>query len=487
MNKAILPPRDFLPSKFGLFFLFMLVPAFFFAQDSVTVETITIIGTKKTKDWVIEREMTFRKGELVALSQLDAGIERSEDNIYNLALFNEVRIMPQIIGNDLHLVVTVKERWYLLGAPILGVEERNTYDLVNALGRLDFRRLVYGLSLSWRNVSGRNETLTFDGQLGFSKRLRVDFFRPALFRKANIDGRIGLAYVNEHEVIIGTEEGVPQWRRVESEPFQLSWLGYIGIRKRFSLYQSLYAELSYQTYTFSDSLNSFQINGDLPRYITGTDGREYYPSLILNFSDDRRDIKSFPLKGYKYQLLFRYAGPRSVSSTSFIKLGGTLAHHIPLGKRWNFAWGTHNILALGDSIPFFAKNFVGISRTEFAGVSTNLRGYEPYAIAGTFVNMNKAEVKFAIIPRQIMHFGDIPFRRFQDASVGLYLTGFVDTGYILDDSFNNQDNMFKNRLLTGYGVGLNMIGFYDVLLRIEYSRNHLNQGGIYLNTTVQIK
>ncbi|MEZ4777019.1 MAG: POTRA domain-containing protein [Bacteroidia bacterium] len=459
-----------------------------FSQDLLKISGITVIGTQKTKDWVVLRELTFHIGDTLSARSLESKIERSEQNIYNLGLFNEVKIMPQPIGADIHIIITVKERWYLLGAPILGVEERNTYDLVQALGRRDFRRLVYGLSLSWRNVSGRNETLTFDGQLGFSKRIYVDFFRPALFRKANIDGRIGLRYIDEKEIIIGTEAGNVQWRRVSQEPFQLSWEGLLGARKRFSLYQNLYAEISYQTFSFSDSLYQFQLNGGDARYITQNNGREFFPSLILTFSDDRRDIKSFPLKGYKYQLLFRYVGPKgNFASTSFYKIGATWAHHIPLGRRWNFAYGTHNMLAVGDSIPFFAKNFVGISRSEFAGVSTNLRGYEPYAIDGTFVNMNKAEVKFAVIPRQTLHFGDIPMQRFQDTAVGMYLTAFVDTGYILDESFNNQDQYLKGKFLTGYGVGLNIIGFYDILLRVEYSRNHLNQGGIYLNTTVQIK
>ena len=45
----------------------------------------------------------------------------------------------------------------------------------------------------------------------------------------------------------------------------------------------------------------------------------------------------------------------------------------------------------------------------------------------------------------------------------------------------------KNQLLTGYGIGLNIIGFYDNLLRLEYSRNHLNQGGVYIHASVPIK
>ncbi|MCB0840459.1 MAG: hypothetical protein KDD99_27525, partial [Bacteroidetes bacterium] len=119
--------------------------------------------------------------------------------------------------------------------------------------------------------------------------------------------------------------------------------------------------------------------------------------------------------------------------------------------------------------------------------STELRGYEKYALSGTFVNMNKAEIKFAIIPRQIVHLDYIPSPKFQDTPIGLYLSGFIDTGYILDRSFNNHDQFLRNTFLTGYGLGLHIIGFYDVLLRMEYSRNHLNQGGIYFHATVPIK
>ncbi len=124
---------------------------------------------------------------------------------------------------------------------------------------------------------------------------------------------------------------------------------------------------------------------------------------------------------------------------------------------------------------------------DFGGTSTELRGYEPYSIGGTYVGMNKVELKYAIIPRQMVHLAWLPLRRFQDLPIGLYLTGFCDTGYVRDGSFSFQDRYMNDRWLVGYGLGLNVIGFYDMLVRIEYSRNHLGQGGIYLNGTVPIK
>lgn len=457
-------------------------------QQKVRVVTLAIIGAEKTKSWVILRELTFARGDTLLLSEVEAEVEKSRKNVYNLGLFNDVRCKAQVIQDQLHLIMELKERWFLFGAPILRLEERNTYDLVNVLRERNFKRLVYGLNLRWRNISGRNETLSFSGQLGFSKRLRIDFLRPALFRKANIDLRVGYKYKNEKEIILGTQEGAVQWRGIENEPLQVSHEPFLAVRKRISLYENLYFEVNYKWLQFSDSLYNLEINPLQNNFITELDGKEAYPSFILQYSVDKRDIRRFPLKGYKYQVFGRYTGPKAIGSAQFGKIGATFAHHIPINKRWNFAYGSHLIFSLGDSIPYFEKNFVGVSRREFLGISTTLRGYEPYVADGAMVNMNKTELKFAIIPYHIADLSSMPLpKRWKQAPVGLYLSAFYELGYIRDASFNNNDNFLKNQALHGYGIGVNIVGFYDILFRLEYSRNHFNQGGVYLHGSVPIK
>ena len=457
------------------------------AQESVVLSTISILGAEKTKDWVILRELTFVRGDTLLRDQLEGILDRSRQNVYNLGLFNEVEMEQIQIEDQLHLIIKVKERWYLLGYPILRFEERNTFDIIQAIRQTNFRRLVYGAALQWRNFTGRNETLTLTGQLGFSKRFAVDLLRPALFRKANTDFRIGFRYSNEKEIIIGTDAGRVQWKAIEQEPFRISHEAYLGLRKRISIYQNLYAEISFKNILFSDSLYAINPGGEQLRLISRTDGRAWYPGFILQYSEDRRDLKSFPLKGFKYQLFFRRAGLKGLSSNQFSKLGATWAHHLPISEKWNFAYGFHHIYTFGDTIPWFEKNFIGFNRSEFTGLSTNLRGYEPYVIDGTYLGMNKLEIKYALIPYQIIHLDYVSLPKFQDVPVGLYLSGFLDTAYISDKSFNNQDKTFKNKWLIGYGIGLNVIGIYDLLLRIEYARNHLGQGGIFLNGSVSIK
>jgi len=463
-----------------------LTPAF--AQQQVTVMTLAIIGAEKTKSWVILRELTFDRGDTLALNEVEARLEKSRQNIYNLGLFNDVQMKAQVAQDQLHVIIELKERWFLLGNPILRLEERNSYDLINTLRERNFRRLVYGLNVGWRNLTGRNETLSFSGQLGFSKRFRIDFNRPAIFRKQNIDLRAGYRFINEKEIILGTQNGLVQWRSIESEPLQISHEPYLAFRKRISLYKNLYVEMGYKWISFADSLYLLETAPLGENFITGPNGKEAYPSFILQYSVDRRDIRSFPLKGYKYQVFGRYTGIRGISTSQFGKIGATFAQHIPLNKRWNFAYGSHLIFSIGDSIPYFEKNFIGTSRREFLGISTTLRGYEPYVIAGSFVNMNKTELKFAIIPYHIADLSSFPLpRKWRQSPVGLYVSAFYEMGYVKDASFNNNDAFLKDQSLHGYGIGVNIVGFYDILFRLEYAKNHLNQGGIYLHGSVPIK
>ncbi|MBK9447846.1 MAG: hypothetical protein IPN95_00225 [Bacteroidetes bacterium] len=51
------------------------------------------------------------------------------------------------------------------------------------------------------------------------------------------------------------------------------------------------------------------------------------------------------------------------------------------------------------------------------------------------------------------------------------MSAYCDAGYVHDWTFNNRDNTLKDRLLLGYGAGINLITIYDFHLRVEYSRN----------------
>ncbi len=459
-----------------------------YAYEYYILSDIKVEGNKRTRPEIILREMTVKDGDTIPETERETIFDRNEQNIYNLGLFNLVDIIgkPDSVGN-LSLLITVKERWYFFVTPGLVVEERNSYDVLQKLkSNLDlplnewqFPRFSYQMTLMWRNMTGRNERWWFSGQLGFSQRFQTEYFYPWLFPKHRIDFFSGVKYVAQKQIIYNTDSARVQWGGLNHEPLQTTYQFYSGIRKRFNPFNSLHAQISYNYIHLHDSILHFN-----PKYVTNTDGNEHYPSLLIGYSHDTRDIRSFPLKGMRYRFLARFTGYLPGSSTSFTKIGVTYAHYIPLRKKWFFSYGSQNVLTFGKIIPYFEKNFIWIDKDDFPDFYNDIRGYESYAVDAMTMTINKAEIKYALVPRRMIHVKKIPFKKFQDMPIGIYLAGFFDSAYVWDYSFNNQDNYLKNQLLYGYGIGVHVISIYDLMGRFEVSRNHF--GAIHLNVHAMV-
>lgn len=489
MNKIFVTfPRLFL-------FLAVLVSTIYcsevYASEYYVLSQIKIEGNKRTRPEIILREMTIHEGDTIHEEERVAILKRNQENIYNLGLFNLVQLKDSADENHhLELSIIVKERWYFFVSPGLVIEERNSYDVLQKLrGNLDlplkdwqFPRFSYQMTLMWRNMTGHNERWWFSGQMGFSQRFKTEYFYPWIFPNQKIDFFTGLQYVTQKQIIYNTDSAKVQWGGLNNKPLQTTYKGYIGFRKRFNPFNSLHTQLSYSYILMNDSI--LYLN---PKYITNTDANEHYPSLVIGYSHDKRDIKTFPLKGMRYRFLARFTGYLPGSSSSFTKIGLTYAHYIPIRKKWYFSYGSQNVFTFGKRIPYFEKNFIWIDKDDFPDFYNDIRGYESYAVDGMTMTINKVELKYALIPRQIIHIRQIPFKKFQDMPLGVYFAGFFDSGYVWDYSFNNQDQYLKNQLLYGYGAGIHIISMYDLMGRFEVSRNHLGQVKLNVHAMVPIK
>jgi outer membrane protein assembly factor BamA len=459
---------------------------FSLANEKLPVSRIQLIGNQNTRPWVIKRELTFQEGDSLPEDQLYEILAQNQRNVHNLNLFLMVHVMPVRKRDSLEVQIWVKERFPLGGQPIFAIQERNSYDIVAALTARDFHRLVYGGYGVSRNLTGRGELIDLTLQWGFSRRVRLRLERPNILPRFNVDLRMGASYTRQPEIMVGTVRGQVQWIEVASEPLQRSYEVFLGLNKRFGLYKSLYTELSYAHYRLADSLYAFTLEGTPHRYLTGQNGREQFLNLNVIAEWDRRDWRSFPMAGYQLRLMGRLAGGPG-ATTRFAKVGASWAQYVPLTPRFNLAYGFQSIYTFGRDVPFFEKSQVGILRYEFPGISTELRGYEPYIVDGTFLNLAKTELKFALFPYQNLYWEWVPLKSLRSFALGCYLSTFVDLGYVSDQSINNHDTFLKEKLLSGYGVGLNLIGIYDMLVRVELTRNHLGQSGIYLHGTLSIK
>ena len=81
-------PRFFLITIVLLFFS----PKLSFAAngDSVTIRHIIIENNKRTKDFIIERELTVKENQQIKANKLDSIILANRLQVFNLRIFNDV-------------------------------------------------------------------------------------------------------------------------------------------------------------------------------------------------------------------------------------------------------------------------------------------------------------------------------------------------------------------------------------------------------------
>jgi hypothetical protein len=106
-----------------------------------------------------------------------------------------------------------------------------------------------------------------------------------------------------------------------------------------------------------------------------------------------------------------------------------------------------------------------------------LRGLEYYVVdgvAGGFVRNTVGKEFFSYTFKTGLRsktYAAIPFK--------FYLKAYGDVGYVYNKN-NNRLNMLNNKMLYTGGIGLDIISIYDVVLRVEYSFNQLNQNGLFV-------
>jgi len=90
------------------------------------VRNIIIEGNRKTKQYIIEREMHINAGDSIITWKLENLLEQARQNVYNTTLFVDVKVEPVIINaNNLDIKVTVKEKWYIYPIPQFQLVDRS--------------------------------------------------------------------------------------------------------------------------------------------------------------------------------------------------------------------------------------------------------------------------------------------------------------------------------------------------------------------------
>ncbi len=437
--------------------------------DTISQKIITDIlfeGNDLTKERIIKREMTIATGDTLYWSNLQAGMEQSKNNIMNLRLFNFVEIEPVMTDNEhVILLVSVQERWYLYPVPIFEIAQTNFNTWWETK---ELRWLNYGLSVSHSNFRGLNQDLSFTLRFGYTKRFSASYTIPNLNQKQTLGLHLSARYYENRQIAYNTSNNERLFFSVDGEKARKYYLYKVGLSLRENIYLRHYFELSFFDAYVNDSIPNLQ-----PDYFTGGGDHSRFLRASYIITYDTRDYQRYPLKGtFVFGALNQDGlGLINKEGMSLFTTSAGYRQYYKLGNRIYAAYSLEGKVNWDDP-PYYL--------VEGLGYSAAVRGYEYYVMDGTRYGVLATNFKYEILKPKSIDLPLIPTEKFSKTFVALYGNLFFDSGYVYGKDFEN-DNSLVNKYLYSGGIGLDIVTYYDRVLRLEGTINALGEPGFYVH------
>ncbi len=460
--------------KFLYLLFFLGLPFLLCAQDTqLTVQEIFIEGNKKTKDRIILRELDFVIGDSIPLTQLSQIIEKNRLQVLNTGLFTQVQINVKdwdTESNELSILLTVTESWYIYPFPVFELAERN-FNVWWSEQNRSLDRINYGLRFYYLNISGRRDLLKLVTQFGYTQKYELAYRLPFFNKAQNLGFSTEMLYARNKEVAYQTIDNKLAFNRSEEDFLLQRFRAGVGLNYRPAIFARHQLKINFQQNKITDFVAT-ELN---PDFLLNGRRQQRFFSLIYNFIYDRRDIQAYPLAGNYLAAQFRQRGLgiyQDINDAS-ISLGGA-QYFATATKRW--------------SLGFIAKARVAIARQKQAYYNTRalgynddyIRGYELYVIDGIDYLYLKTSLRYQLWNRPFNFGKYMPLKALRVMPLKVYLTINSDIAYV-NDPYYATTNPLTNEMLWGGGLGLDFVLYYDKVIQIEYSRNHLNEFGLFLH------
>ncbi len=429
----------------------------------ILLRSVTFGGNKITKAAIIAREMNIHAGDSLVVQDVEYLLEFNKRRILNLQLFSRVEYCIDAWDDTgIDVVYEVNEILYWLPAPIFSLADRNfNVWWIEEGRRLD--RTNIGFELTRINFRGRDERINILVQLGYNKLFNLSYRIPYIDKRLRYGFNAGLTYATGREINYETDSNKLLFYANEHYPYRrLQARVGTSYRKAYVAVHDL--QLSYNHFGISEELQ--QKNND---YLGGT-LRADYLEWMYNYQFNNTDARVYPTKGMEIRANAVYRGfSFTAGDINQLAVMGDASWYKPLSRLFSVALAGRARFSVGAQQPYFMNRAMGF-RADY------LRGYEYYVIDGSHFAMGRTNVRMRIIDRVITQrivplMTYIPFR--------VYVKSFHDIGYVYNKFPGN--SYLNNRLLNGYGVGVDIVVSYYARFRIEYSFNHLGEKGLFLH------
>lgn len=451
-------------------FLLQIIHYQSFADEFVVVHQVKVVGNLRTKEQIIFRDMAIKAGDTLQKAKLSEILEADRKKVFNTNLFVTVKITSEEVDNQqIDVIVEVKERLYLVVLPVFYLADRNFNEWWYERGH-DLKRTIYGIYGKHSNLTGNNDQLKIRAEAGFIPNFEIAYSTPYLDKTLQTAFSIGAFYGINKTMVYRTWQDKFQF--VESEKRQRERLNFYSvISRRTGFFQNQYLQISYNQTQIADTIA--QIN---PNYFLNGRTQQKYFLISYSYIYDRRDNRQYALKGYRLSFDAIKYGLSARSDINQLNLSGTVSQYFPLHRNFYANYSLRGKISFPEKQPFL--------QTQGLGYRNDLvRGYELYVIDGQSYGLMKTNLKYQMLDKIFDLSRFLKVKQFNALPVAAYINTFIDVGYIKNNFPEINNTKFANKWLVGGGIGLDVVTWYNVVGRLNYSINAVGEKRLFFNVS----
>lgn len=431
--------------------------------QNVVIGDISINGYKRTKPYIIQREIPFKTGDKILRSELPKQVELCRQQIMNTALFVDVDVSAINPASDIVLVnVTVKERWYLFPLPVFELIDRN-FNTWWVEHNRSLERINYGLYFVHKNLSGRNDKLNIGAISGYTQRLSLRYENPYLDKSLKHGMNLGFAYSRNREVNYLTDSSKQRFFKNEDEFLIRQFRVDLAYTYRPAIKTRSIFRLSYNDIQIQDTVRKLN-----PEFFSAAATRIRFPDFTYVIQYFNVDYIPYPLKGFSGDAQFY---KRFGKDNSMWQISGKGTYSKQVFSKSYVQFQASGLIRFPYKQPFYNLRLLGSS-------DLYMRGLEYYIIDGVAGGMARATAKQKVLDVKIS--SPIKSKTHNKIPLRLFLKTYGDVGYAYNPKPGT--SLFNNKLLRTWGIGLDILTFYDIVFKLEYSFNQLGEKGLFVHT-----
>ena len=434
-------------------------------SQTLHIDTIKIKGNKITKPSIILKELSFKQNQNINEEELIKEIKQSKINILNTGLFNFVEIDYNIITPNVYISITLVEQWYIWPIPFIEHADRN---FSSFLHNADWTRVNYGLFLEINNFRGRREQLKFKIRGGYKEQYGFMYSKPNIDYKQKHGLSFETSYFRQHEIAYKTQNNTLLYYRNDSQFTQTDIRSTLTYDYRQTLYDFHSITLQYMNRKITDTIADLN-----PDYFGNEQTKLEYLNLSYSFTNEHRNYIFYPTNGYVLHLAYNrkiFFNSQNKDINSFV---AEYRWYKKITKRISFGQNIYGKLSDNTKQAY--------SIIEGFGYSHYLRAYEFYVIDGYNSVLLKNNIRYNLLKRKNFTIPAIPWTQFNKSFLSIYINGFLEAGYVSNHQNYDKSNTFVNTPLYSAGFGIDLVTYYETIIRFEYSINHIGESGFFIH------